>query len=309
MTTSQHPHPSSQHKPATDPLSEAAGYFGPSSITWQLYRESLTLTGGVRALLLQVAHPAVADGVARYSNFKADPFGRCYRTFAAMATIYFGSKTQAEQTAQRLWRMHAGIRGEAPQAYQANDPQLLLWVLATLTDTTLQVHQRMPMPDLPPDWQTRFYEESKVAAQLLGIPKDVYPADLQAFERYFTSMLEGDLLGSTDTCRSVAQSIVQHPRAPKNLANLLATGWLPAPLCARLGIPVHPNAEARLTRFHRRYFRVFTLIPRKLRWAPAYHQAQYRIAVAQGKRPALAGRFFHWLAKRMKIPMGLAGIV
>jgi len=283
----------------------AIGYFGPNSITWQLYREQLSIAGGVRALLLQVAHPAVADGVARHSNFKADPFGRGYRTFAAMAMIYFGSKTQAEQTAQRLWRMHSAIKGDAPNAYSANDPQLLLWVLATLTETTLQVHKRMPLPGLPPDWQTRFYEESKVAAQLLGIPAEVYPPNLQAFEAYFKTMLDGELLGSTDTCRQVAQSIVQHPRAPKKLANLLATGWLPEPLCVRLGIAVSPDADAKLARFLRRYLWVYRLIPKILRWSPSYHQAIYRIAIAQGTRPPWAGRFFNWLGKWMKVPFGL----
>ena len=286
-------------------ISNARGYFGPTSITWQLYREHLTLTGGVRALLLQVSHPAVADGVARFSNFKADPFGRGYRTFAAMAMIYFGSKTQAEQTAQRLWRMHSAIKGEAPNAYSANDPQVLLWVLATLTETTLQVHKRMPMPGLPPDWQERFYEESKVAAHLLGIPEDVYPVDLQAFEQYFKTILEGDLLGSTDACRAVAQSIVRHPRAPKKLANLLATGWLPESLCTRLGIPVRADADTKMERFLRRYFWAYRLIPRALRWSPAYHQAHFRIAMALGESPTGMGRFYNWLGKWVKIPLGL----
>ncbi len=288
-----------------DNASESTGYYGPDSITWKLYREQISITGGIRALLLQVAHPSVADGVARFSNFKADPFGRGYRTFAAMATIYFGSKTQAEQTAQRLWRIHSAIKGEAPNAYSATNPDLLLWVLATLTDTTLRVYERMPLSGLPSDWQERFYEESKLAAQLLGIPEGVYPADLKAFEVYFNAMLESNLLGSTDVCREVAQSIVRHPRAPKKLANLLATGWLPESLCTRLGIPVSRDAAAKLERFLRRYLWVYRLIPKTLRWSPAYHQALYRIAIARGESPTWMGRFFHWLAKRMKIPMGL----
>lgn len=288
-------------------LNNALGYFGPETITWQLYREQLPLTGGVRALLLQVAHPAVADGVARYSQFKSDPFGRGYRTFRAMAMIYFGSKTQAEQTAKRLWRMHGAIQGEAPKAYTANDPELLLWVLATLVQTTLEVFSRMPLADLPPDWKTRFYEESKVAAKLLGIPAEVYPTDLPAFGHYFDAMLQGEILGSSPICREVAQSIVQHPKVPNKLANLLATGWLPEPLCARLGILVHSNAEARLSRFLKRFFWVYRLIPKVLRWAPSYHQASFRIAKAQGKSPTLAGRFFNWLGKRMNVPMGLEG--
>ena len=284
---------------------EALGYFGPESVTWQIYREPIFVLGGVRALLLQVAHPAVADGVARFSNFKADPFGRGYRTFAAMAMIYFGSKTQAEQTAQRLWRIHSAIRGEAPEPYSANRPDLLLWVLATLTDTTLRVYERVPSLGLPPDWPERFYEESKVAARLLGIPDEVYPPDLAAFETYFKTMLEGEVLGSTDTCREVAQAIVQHPRAPKKLANLLAAGWLPAPLCQRLGIGVRADTEEKLGRWLRRVVWAYRLIPKGMRWNPAYHQAQFRIARAQGRRPAWAGRFFHWLAKKVKVPLGL----
>ncbi len=295
-------------------LSDSVGYFGPDTVTWQLYREPLFALGGVRALLLQIAHPAVADGVARYSGFQADPFGRGYRTFAAMAMIYFGTKKQAEETAQRLWRIHSGIRGEyhsdnfqfpISNHYSANDPGLLLWVLATLTDTTLQVYSRMPFLDLPPDWKEKFYEESKIAARVLGIPAEVYPADLQAFEKYFSKILNGDLLGNAPVCREMAQAIVRHPRAPKKWASLFAAGWLPAPLCQRLGIQAGENPALRLEKWLRRFGRVYRLIPRGLRYNPAYHQAKYRIAKAEGKLPTLAGRFFNWLGKRVKVPLGL----
>ena len=294
--------------------SDATGYFGPHTITWRLYREPVFVLGGVRALLLQIAHPAVADGVARYSNFQKDPFGRGYRTFAAMAMIYFGDKKQAEQTAQRLWRIHSGIQGHyqipnhkslLPNPYSANDPNLLLWVLATLTDTTLQVYDRMPFLNLPPDWKEKFYEESKIAARLLGIPDEAYPLDLEAFQKYFSETLNSDLLGSTPVCREMAQAIVRHPRAPKRTANLLAAGWLPAPLCERLGIEVGANPAPRLEKWLRRFGWFYRFIPSWLRYNPAYHQAKYRIAKAEGKSPTLAGRFFNWLGGKVKIPLGL----
>lgn len=287
------------------PHTNTLGYFGPHSATWLLYREPLVLLGGIRALLLQVAHPSVADGVARFSQFQSDPFGRGYRTFAAMAQIYFGSSTQAEQTAQHLSRMHSGIRGGIPQTYSANQPDLLLWVLATLTDTTLWVYGQMPMAGLPPDWRVRFYEESKVAARLLGIPEEVYPPDLAAFEAYFQGMLSGGLLGGHPVCQEVAQAILRHPRTPTKMALRLAAGGLPPVLCQRLGIEADVHSEARLSRFLKRFFRVYRLIPKALRWNPAYHQAQYRVARAAGKPTSLTGRFFHWLSKRMAIPMGL----
>ncbi len=313
-------------------LSDIEGYFGPNSVTWQLYREPIFVLGGVRALILQIAHPAVADGVARYSGFQSDPFGRGYRTFAAMATIYFGTKKQADETAQRLWRIHSAIQGQYStpdsrfqtpdsrlqtsdsklqtpnfklQTYSANDPDLLLWVLATLTDTTLQVYNRLPFLDLPPDWRERFYEESKVAARVLGIPDEAYPPDLQAFEKYFSEILNSELLGSSPTCRDMAQAIVQHPRAPKRWASLFTAGWLPAPLCERLDIDAGENPELRLEKWVRRFGRFYRFLPGWLRYNPAYHQAKYRIAKAKNESPTLAGRFFHWLGKRVKIPLGL----
>jgi len=287
-------------------LDEATGYFGPDSVTWQLYREPLALFGGVRALLLQVAHPSVADGVARYSSFQADPFGRGVRTFTAMATIYMGSKKQAEQTAQHLWRMHEGIKGSIPDAYSANRPDLLLWVLATLTDTTMEVYSRMPIKGLPANWPEQFYEESKVTARLLGIPDADYPADLQSFRVYFRQMLDGPLLGSYPVCREVAQAIVTHPRVPKQRVRLMAAGWLPPTLCAHLGIETRPDDAAVLARWLQKCHRWFLWIPRGLRYSPSYHQAKFRIARASGKRPTGWGYFYHFLGRVVRIPLGLA---
>jgi uncharacterized protein (DUF2236 family) len=290
---------------------DVIGYFGPDTLTWRLYREPLFVLGGVRALLLQIAHPAVAEGVARYSNFKADPFGRGYRTFAAMAQIYFGDKAQADRVAQRLWRIHEGIRGAYPHSntgakpFGANDPELLLWVLATLTDTTLQVYERITPKGLPNDWRERFYEESKIAARVLGIPDAVYPPDLQSFNRYFENILHGDLLGAAPVCREQAQAIVHHPRSIPSIAAVFAAGWLPPALIARLGIEAGPNPQARLGGYLRRFAFFYRLLPAFLRYNPAYQQGLYRIARAEGRSGPLMGRFFDRLARYVKVPLGL----
>ncbi len=285
-----------------------AGYFGPQSMTWQLYREPITLLGGVRALLLQVAHPAVAEGVAHFSNFKKDALGRGFRTFSAMAMIYFGTKDQADAVAQRLWRVHSAIKGPLPDGenrYQATDPNLLLWVLATLTETTLQVFEQVPIKGLPSDWREQFYAESKTAATLLGITADVYPADLSAFRQYFTDMLNSPLLGSTANTYEVAQSILQHRFTPTRLANLLAAGGLPEPLAGRLGVKTPRHYERRFARLLKIVRGVYRLIPSGLRYTPAYYQASRRIARAEGKHEPLLGRWYDWLAKTANIPLGL----
>ena len=272
------------------------------SITWQIYREPWVLLGGPRALLLQVAHPAVADGVARYSRFQEDPFGRGFRTFKAMATIYFGTRDQAEYTARRLNRVHAGIKGAG---YTATDPELQLWVFATLVHTTLQVFKGMPLRQLPHNWQELFYEESKAPAALLGIPMDMYPADLPAFERYFQEMLHGPVLGSQAVCREVAQAILQHPKTPKRMANWLTSAGLPEPLCARLGIPFQPEAARQWARRMPRLYPLYQLIPPILRWAPAYHQAMYRISHEAGRRPAFSAWCWHQLTRYINVPLAL----
>src|ERR687883_673283 len=51
---------------------EDLGYFGPSSAAWTVHREAVLSTGLLRALLLQLAHPWVAQAVADHSTFQAE---------------------------------------------------------------------------------------------------------------------------------------------------------------------------------------------------------------------------------------------
>jgi len=291
--------------------SDITGYFGPESITWQLYREPIVALGSFRALLLQIAHPAVAAGVAQFSNFKKDGLGRGFRTFKAMATLYFGTQAQARAVAGRLSRIHNGIRGtypaasSAPKPYTANDPDLLLWVLATLLETTIQVFEQAPVAGLSTDWRERFYEESKITASLLGIPAERYPADLAAFRAYFSDMLEADLLGSSPVSRELTESIVNHKYAYAPLAKLMTVGWLPGPVCERLGIQVSYQPAARWARFLRWFKRLYRLLPRHLRYTPAYYQALHRIAIAEHKPAPVLGTCYNWLVRKMKMPLGL----
>src|SRR5437763_6926244 len=119
-----------------------AGLFGPGSLTWRVNREGVLLLGGGRALVLQVAHPLVAAGVAQHSNYREDPWGRLYRTLDIVTTIVFGTSEESEEAAARLHRVHSRVTGVADDgtAYEANDPDLLMWVHAPLVDTSLLVY-------------------------------------------------------------------------------------------------------------------------------------------------------------------------
>ncbi len=76
--------------------------FGPGSLTWRVNGEAVLLLGGGRALLLQVAHPGVAAGVAEFSNYRTDPWRRLYRTLDTTLSIVFGDDETSKAASARL---------------------------------------------------------------------------------------------------------------------------------------------------------------------------------------------------------------
>src|SRR6185436_20584615 len=63
--------------------------FRSSSVFWRVNREITTGLAGPRAVLMQIAHPLVAAGVADHSRYRDARFGRLYRTALAAASITF----------------------------------------------------------------------------------------------------------------------------------------------------------------------------------------------------------------------------
>ena len=90
--------------------------FGPGSLTWRVNGEAVLLLGGGRALILQVAHPKVAAGVAEFSDYRQDPWGRLYRTLEVTLKIAFGDP-EASQAARRDFAAPTGAsRGQTTGA-------------------------------------------------------------------------------------------------------------------------------------------------------------------------------------------------
>jgi uncharacterized protein (DUF2236 family) len=209
-----------------DTQAEAIGMFGPSSEAWQLDREAMLLLGiGPRALLLQLAHPAVAAGVDEHSNFREDPWRRLDGTVRSYERIIYGSTSAARGEIRRLNALHRGIRGAG---YSARDPVLALWVHATLIDSTI-VGNDLWLGPLSRARAARFYEETLPIARAFGVPDRMIPPDLDAFDAYVAERLApggGVVVG--DTARELAHTIL-NPPLPGVLARLpldpRAYGW------------------------------------------------------------------------------------
>src|SRR4051812_21060917 len=191
------------------PDDHVAGLFGPASQAWRLDREAMLLLGaGPRALLLQVAHPSVAAGVADHSDFRADPWRRLDGTLRSYLRIIYGSTAAARAEIRRLNTLHRGIVGAG---YAARDPDLSLWVHATLVDSTVVAYDRWLAP-LSRAEQARFYAETVPLGRAFGVPPDRLPADLEAFERYLDRQLDpGGPIRPNDTARELAAVILRPP--------------------------------------------------------------------------------------------------
>ena len=218
-------------------LASRDGYFAPESPIRRLGNTALVpLLGGGVAVLLQVAHPLVAAGVAGHSDYRRDLWRRLARTLHALYLVTFGSKAEAELAAASVRAVHAHVRGTtgeqlgpfpAGTPYSAEDPELQLWVHATLVEASLSTWQRFARP-LSADEQERYYAEMAVVARLFGVPADTIPATLGDFREYVAAKLAGPEITVTPPAADISRVILEAP--------------LPAPL--RLFAPAHRLATA-----------------------------------------------------------------
>ena len=193
------------------------GLYGPDSEAWRLNREAMLLLGaGPRALLLQIAHPAVAAGVNDHSDFRADPWRRLAGTLRSYLTIVYGSTGAARAEIRRLNTLHRGITGPG---YAARDPELSLWVHATLVDSTMAVADAWLEP-LSEERRAAYYAETMPIGRAFGVPDALLPPDVVAFDRYVAAMLGPDgPVRVSPVARDLAGVILRPPLAP--LAPLL----------------------------------------------------------------------------------------
>jgi uncharacterized protein (DUF2236 family) len=151
------------------PRGEAA-LVAPNSVSWQVFKNPVSLAiGGVAAVILELAEPAVRSGVWEHTTFRRDPSLRLRRTgLAAMVTVY-GARSVAENMIAGVVRRHDRVRGTTPagEAYHANDVGLLTWVQATAGWGFAEAYSRYARP-LDAGTFDRFYGESAPAARLYG---------------------------------------------------------------------------------------------------------------------------------------------
>jgi uncharacterized protein (DUF2236 family) len=161
------------------------GYFGPESAVWEVHGCVSTIVGGIRALLLQAAHPAALAGVAEHSRYKEDPLGRLAGTTKWLTITSFGAKEFIEKEAKRVNEMHSRVTGNylgkdgQLHDYAAKQSEYLMWVHCAFTDGFLKTYEMLGYKfKTSADQYVKEWAESAVLLGLLDAPRSV--AQLEA---------------------------------------------------------------------------------------------------------------------------------
>ncbi len=194
-------------------------------------RERAVALSGPRALLMQAAHPLAVFGLLAHSSALDEPYERLARTAETMNTIAFGSRAEADGITRRVRAMHRRVAGRlsepigrypAGTPYRAEDPELLLWVLFTLVDSSLVVYRKY-VRSLSRGEEAAYWEDYKVVGRLFGLRARDMPSAIDDLDAYRRRMLDGDELLVTAWARERARKIVLDPPVPLLARPLLET--------------------------------------------------------------------------------------
>jgi uncharacterized protein (DUF2236 family) len=229
------------------------GYFDDDAMLRRVHRESVVALAGPRALLMQAAHPVAFAGFFAHTGALDEPYERLARTAAVLDTIVFGSRQAADRATRRVRAMHGRVRGVTPDGtpYAADDPELLLWILACLVDSALVVYQKY-VRSLSPGERDAYWRDYRVIGGLFGLRDAEMPATIEDFDAYMDGMLRGDALRVVPAARELAVQIVLKPPVPLaarpllELTNQITVGLLPREIRRQYGLRWDPARELAL---------------------------------------------------------------
>ena len=269
-------------------MGTAATFFTDDSMVRRVHREQMVAFGGPRALLMQATHPVAFAGFFAHTGALDEPYERLARTAQVMDAISFGPRAEADRLTRRVRAMHRRVRGElaepagrfpAGTPYAADDPRLLLWVLATLADSSLVAYQRY-VGGLDRDERDAYWQDYRVIGRLFALKDADMPADIEELDLYMEEMVQGDTLFVTPEARRLAVRIVMRPPVPLQLrpllelSNFVTVGLLPARVRRLYGFSWDP-ARAIALRTGGEYARrvVVPLLPERVRLVSAARRA------------------------------------
>lgn len=212
----------------------------PDSLSWKVFKNPVALwSGGVAAVILELAEPSIRAAIWNQSTFRSDPLGRLRRTgMAAMMSVY-GPRSASQSMIAGVVRMHGKISGvdESGRRYSASDPELLTWVQATAAYGFSNAYDRFVSP-LSAAQFDQFYQEGYPVSALYGAVDAAQ--SLAELTRIF-DLMEERLQPSESIFQflSIMNESAAMPRVLQPMQRLLVRAGVelvPAKIRARLGL-------------------------------------------------------------------------
>ena len=186
------------------------GYFGPSSMMWKVNKEITVLFGGARALLMHAAHPLIAAGARQTSFYQRDPWKRLIRTLSLQNSLTFGTKEEADESANRINRLHEVIKGKDEVSggiYDALDHEQLLWVHACLQISSIYFYE-LTVRKLTDEEKNQYHLENIKAAEMCLVDKNIIPKTHDGLKEWvIEKSRQKDYLMTTDVAKDVKDII------------------------------------------------------------------------------------------------------
>ena len=251
------------------------------AVSRRINAERFVVLGWSRAILLQLAHPLVAAGVADHSSFRSGGLSavvRLHHTIRAMLALTFGDEATHRAAINGIRTIHRRVHGTLPAAagifpagtpYSAEDPALGLWVHATLLESIPMVYERLFGP-LTIDERDQYCEEAAPVAVELGARDADIPRTWEALSDYLARMYASGAIAVSDQAREVAAAVLKPPLpwaiAPVARVNRLVTvGLVPIQIRNQYGLSWSAHDDLRLSSVMHALARGRSVIPRH--WA------------------------------------------
>src|SRR3954468_8838385 len=230
------------------------GYFDDSSLLPEVVGHRLTGLSGPRALLVMAAHPVAFAGFFAHTGALDDPYARLRRTGLVLDSIAFRSRAEADRRSARVRAVHSRVSGAltepagrfpAGTPYRADDPKLLLWILAALAESAMLVYGRY-VRSLSRDELNALWNDYRLVGRRFGLRASEMPRDIDDFNAYMADMYASGELYVTPAARELAIDIVMHPPVPLRakplleLVNQITIGWLPGDIRRQYGFHWDP---------------------------------------------------------------------
>ena len=190
------------------------GYFGPQSMMWKVNKEITVLFGGARALLMHAAHPLIAAGARQTSFYQRDPWKRLIRTLSLQNSLTFGTKQEADESANRINKLHEVIKGKDEVSggiYDALDHEQLLWVHACLQISSIYFYE-LTVKKLTDEEKNQYHIENIKAAEMCLVDRSMIPETHDGLKEWvMQKSRQKDYLMTTDVAEDVKDIIAGGP--------------------------------------------------------------------------------------------------